>query len=167
MESFNLGAYGKSITYIALTALSFLVTAFADNNLSNEELINLGVVVVGAIGVYALPNFPNSIAKYAKSGLAFLTAGLVAMLSFFSDGISPTEWMQILLAAFAAIGVYVVPNVPEKPVQAVEVVNSTITTTQVAPEGVVTVTTPVPVGGVELPVSDAGLDGETGEPLTK
>lgn len=153
----NFGVYGKSITYIALTALSFLVTAFADNNLSTEELINLGVVVIGAIVVYALPNLPNSVAAYAKSGAAFATAGLVALLSFLSDGVSPTEWMQIILAAFAAVGVYIVPNVVDKKVQAVEVV-------AVAPEAAaVTVdtfdTVPVPAG----PVSDAGVNGETGE----
>lgn len=150
----SLGVYGKSITYIALTALSFLVTAFADNNLTTEELINLGVVAIGAVVVYALPNFPDSVAKYAKSGAAFATAGLVALLSFLSDGVQPTEWMQIILAAFAAVGVYIVPNVVDKKVQAVELVS-------VAPEatGAVVTLDVVPAG----PVSDAGLNGETGE----
>jgi hypothetical protein len=106
----NASIYGKSITYIALTAVAFLVTALADNNLSTEELLNLVVVVLGAIAVYAVPNLPEGFAKYAKTGVAFLTAAIIAALSFLTDGVTTTEWLQIVLAAFTAIGVYIVPN---------------------------------------------------------
>ncbi len=120
----NIGQYGKAITYIALAAVAFLTTALTDNELSTEELLNLVVVVLGAIGVYAIPNFPESVARYAKTGVAFLTAGVIAGLSFYTDGVTTTEWLQIILAAFAAVGVYIVPNTVEKAVQAVEVVNA-------------------------------------------
>jgi len=119
----NISHYGKSITYIALAALTFLVTALSDNSLSAEEILNLVVVVLGAIGVYAVPNLPEGTAKYAKTGIAFLTAGVVAALSFLTGGIATTEWLQIIIAAFTAIGVYIVPNELKKPaVQQVEVV---------------------------------------------
>lgn len=115
--------YGKSITYIALAAVTFLVTALSDSVLGGEELLNLVIVVLGAIGVYAVPNFPEGVARYAKTGIAFLTAGVIAALSFWSDGIVTTEWLQIIIAAFTAIGVYIVPNAPKTPVvQPVEVV---------------------------------------------
>lgn len=119
-----LSHYAKAITYIALAGLTFLVTALSDNALTGEELLNLAVVVVGAIGVYAIPNFPEGVAKVAKTGVAFATAGLVAALSFWTGGIEITEWIQIILAAFTAIGVYIVPNGPEVPeAKPVEVIN--------------------------------------------
>ncbi|QIG57905.1 hypothetical protein SEA_PAULODIABOLI_220 [Microbacterium phage PauloDiaboli] len=120
-----LSHYAKAITYIAMAGLTFLVTALSDNALTGEELINLLVIVVGAIGVYAIPNFPEGVAKVAKTGVAFATAGLVALLSFWTGGVEVTEWIQVILAAFAAVGVYIVPNGPEVPeAQPVEVVNA-------------------------------------------
>lgn len=106
----NVGLYGKSITYIILAAVTFLVTALSDNTVSGEELVNLAVVIVGAIGVYAIPNFPEGVAKYVKTGVTLATAGLMALLSFWSDGITTTEWLQIGVAALSAIGVFIVPN---------------------------------------------------------
>ncbi len=121
----NISHYGKSITYIALAAVSFLVTALSDNLISGEEILNLVIVVLGAIGVYAVPNLPESFAKYAKTGIAFLTAGVLAVLSFWTGGIEATEWLQIVLAAFAAVGVYIVPNGPVEPVAPVTtIINS-------------------------------------------
>ncbi len=115
--------YGKSITYIALAALTFLVTALSDNTLAGEEILNLIVVVLGAVGVYAVPNFPEGFARYAKTGIAFATAGVIALLSFWTGGVSTTEWLMVIIAAFTAIGVYIVPNGPKNPVvQPVEVV---------------------------------------------
>lgn len=113
----NIGNYSKSIMYIALAAATFLVTALSDDNLSQDELVNLGIVVVGAIGVYWAPNLSANVTKYFKTAVAFVTAALVSLLSFLSDGISTTEWLQIGIAALAAIGVFIVPNVKQtKPV---------------------------------------------------
>ena len=120
-----LSHYSKAITYIAMAALTFLVTALSDNVLAVDEVLNLVVIVLGAIGVYLVPNFPEGAAKVAKTGVAFLTAAVVAALSFLTGGIEVTEWIQIVLAAFAAVGVYIIPNGPEVPEPApVEVVNS-------------------------------------------
>lgn len=121
----NISHYGKSIVYIALAAVAFLTTALTDNALSVEEILNLVVVVLGAIGVYWVPNAPENLAKYAKTGVAFLTAAVVAALSFLTDGITTSEWLQIVVAAFAAVGVFIVPNEPLKNiVQKVEVVSA-------------------------------------------
>lgn len=115
----NIGHYAKSIVYIALAAVTFLVTALTDDVLGVDEILNLVVIVLGAIGVYAVPNMPETFAKYAKTGIAFLTAAVIAGLSFLTDGITTTEWLQIIIAAFTAIGVYIIPNEP--PVEQVAV----------------------------------------------
>lgn len=106
----NIGHYGKSITYVALAAVTFLVTALTDDTLSMEEFLNLGVVILGAVGVYVIPNSPEGVARFLKTGVTAATAALVAILSFLTDGISTTEWLQIGIATLAAVGVYIVPN---------------------------------------------------------
>jgi hypothetical protein len=106
----RLAAYAKAIVYIALTAVAFLVTAVADNVLTVDEVVNLAVLVVGAIGVYWAPNLTDGPRRYTKAGVAFAVAGLVALLSFLNDGVTLSEWLQVILAAFAGIGVYIVPN---------------------------------------------------------
>lgn len=106
----SLKLYAKSVIYIALTAVTFLVTAAADNLLTIDEVLNLTVVVLGAVVVYLVPNLPSGVGAYAKTVAAFATAALVALLSFLTDGVTLTEWLQVILAAFAGVGVYIVPN---------------------------------------------------------
>lgn len=102
--------YAKALIYIALAAVAFLVTALSDETLGLDEILNLVVVVVGAIVVYAVPNLPGTIRPYAKTIAAFVTAGVIALLSFLTGGVSLTEWLQVIIAAFAGIGVYITPN---------------------------------------------------------
>lgn len=104
--------YAKALMYIALAAVAFLVTALSDSVLALDEILNLVVVVAGAFGVYWVPNLPAGAGAYAKTIIAFVTAGVIALLSFLTGGVSLTEWMQVLLAAFAGIGVYITPNEP-------------------------------------------------------
>lgn len=102
--------YAKSIVYIALTAVMFLITALTDDTLTVEEILNLAVAVIGAVVVYAVPNFSSTVGRYAKTIATAVTAGILLAISFLTDGISLVEWMQIGVAALAAIGVYIVPN---------------------------------------------------------
>lgn len=106
--------YAKALMYIALAAVAFLVTALSDSVLALDEILNLVIVVVGAVGVYLVPNLPAGVGAYAKTIIAFITAGVIALLSFLTGGVTITEWLQVILAAFAGIGVYIVPN--EEPV---------------------------------------------------
>ena len=106
----TLKLYAKSIIYIALTAITFLVTAAADELLTLDEVLNLVVIVLGAVVVYLVPNLPAGVGAYAKTIAAFATAAVIALLSFLTDGVTLTEWLQVLLAAFAGVGVYIVPN---------------------------------------------------------
>lgn len=122
--------YSKALIYIALAAVAFLVTAVSDNQLTIEETLNLAVIVLGAVGVYLVPNLASGVGAYAKSGVAFLTAAIVALLSFLTDGVTLAEWLQVLLAAFAGIGVYIVPNEPRlwKPTGVTEKAQETLVT---------------------------------------
>lgn len=110
----NITHYAKSLLYIALAIVGVLVTALADEIITADELVNVAIIGVGAITVYLVPNLPEGVGRYAKVIVTFVVAGLVALQSFLTDRITTTEWLQIAVAAFAGIGVYVIPNEPAK-----------------------------------------------------
>ena len=108
----NITHYAKAIVYIALAAVGILVTALADDVVTTAELVNILIVAIGAIATYLVPNLPTGPGQYLKGIVAFLVAGLVALQSLLTDGITTSEWLQIAVAAFAGIGVTIVPNQP-------------------------------------------------------
>lgn len=110
----NISHYAKALLYIALAVVGVLVTALADDVLTVDELVNVAIIGVGAITVYLVPNLPEGPGRFLKTAVAFVVAGLVAVQSFLSGGITTTEWLQVAIAAFAGIGVYVVPNEPSR-----------------------------------------------------
>ena len=102
--------YAKALMYIGLTAVGFLATALTDNTLSMEEVLNLAMLVLGAVLVYAVPNMPEGWQAYSKTIIAAATAGIVALLSFLTGGVTASEWLQVVVAAFAGVGVFITPN---------------------------------------------------------
>jgi hypothetical protein len=108
-----MSTYAKAILSIIAAGIGILVAAVSDEVVTTAELVNVGIAVVAAVGVYAVPNVPAGPARYLKTGVALLGAVLAAIASFLTDGITSSEWLQIALAGLAAVGVYVVPNTPE------------------------------------------------------
>jgi hypothetical protein len=103
--------YAKAIAAVVVTVLAAIAAALTgDNTISSTEWVNVAILAVGACGVFAAPNVPG--ARYTKSVLAVLTAGLTVLVSAIVGGVSPTELIQIILAAAGAVGVYAVPNNP-------------------------------------------------------
>lgn len=102
--------YAKSLLYVLLAVAGVLVTALTDNVVTTPELVNVAIIGVGAVGIYVVPNAPEGVARFMKTAVAFVAAALVALASFLSDGITTSEWLQIAVAAFAGIGVYIIPN---------------------------------------------------------
>lgn len=100
--------YGKSFAAVAAALISAAVAAMAgDQVIDAVEWVNVAIAGVTSAAVFAAPNVPG--AKYTKSVLAVLGAVLVLLTSFITDGISATEWLQLLLAALGALGVYAAP----------------------------------------------------------
>lgn len=110
----NITHYAKSLLYIALATVGVLITALADNTVTTPELVNILIVGVGAVTVYLVPNLPSGPGAALKTIVAFTVAALIALQSFLTDGITASEWLQIAVAAFAGIGVFVIPNEPAK-----------------------------------------------------
>lgn len=130
--------YAKSLLYVLLAIAGVLVTALADSVVTTSELINVGIIGVGAVGVYVVPNSPEGVARFLKTAVAFVAAALVALASFLSDGITASEWLQIAVAAFAGIGVYIIPN------------ESNGTTGRLRINGPLTISGSIPVDGEQV-----------------
>jgi hypothetical protein len=103
--------YLKFFAAAVVTVLAAVAAALTgDGVVSATEWVNVALLGAGALAVFAGPNVPGAV--YTKFFLALLTAGLTVLVSAIVDGITTVEWIQIILAAAGAVGVYAVPNVP-------------------------------------------------------
>lgn len=100
--------YAKSIGMVLMTVVTAIVASLTDDKVSTAEWINVAILGFGAAAVFTAPNIPG--AKYTKTILAVLTAGLTAVASFLTGGITTAEWLQVLVASAAAVGVYAAPK---------------------------------------------------------
>lgn len=106
--------YAKAGAAVVATVLSGVVAALTgDATIDPAEWINVAVMGVGALAVFASPNVPG--ASITKGIIATLSAVLVLAVNFISDGIDVSEWLQLAVAALGALGVYGVPNTPSVP----------------------------------------------------
>lgn len=105
----TVGEVAKAIVYIALSAIAILITALQDYDISPVEFLQLVIVIAGAIPVYLVAGtIPKTIAAFivaAAQGLLLV----IADLATFAE-IPLVAWLTVLVSAFAAIGVAVVPN---------------------------------------------------------
>jgi hypothetical protein len=100
----------KALVYIILTAFAALQVAQTDGTVSIVEILTTVVGVVGLIPVYLLAG------TWVKTAAAFVLAALQALIVIFVGGAGDfgslgfSDWVSVALAAFAAIGIAVVPN---------------------------------------------------------
>ena len=107
---YNWRAYTKFIVQAIITVLVALAAVWT-GGVTNVEWINVGIVGVSALSVFAAPNVPG--AAYTKAILSALGAALVVLTSAITGGIVFPELVQILVAAAGAVGVFAFPNKPE------------------------------------------------------
>lgn len=104
-----MGKYTKAILAVIATVAAGLIAALSgDETISNQEWVNVAILAVGSLGVFAAPNVPG--AQYTKAILAVLTAGLTVLASAIVGGLTTTEMLQILVAGLGAVGVYAFKN---------------------------------------------------------
>jgi hypothetical protein len=103
--------YLKLIAQVIATVLAAIATAlFGDGSLDTSELINVGILGLGAVAVLGAGNLPAGVWQHTKGIVSAATAVLVLLSSLWTDGISPAEWAQLVLAALGALGVVVAPG---------------------------------------------------------
>lgn len=97
----------KAILQAIMTVLAALVPGLA-GPMTLSAWINVVVLAAGAVMVYNATNVPGW--AYAKLIASATSAVAVVLVSSLADGISAVEWIQMALAAAAALGVGAVPN---------------------------------------------------------
>ena len=106
----NWRAYTKFIVQAIVTVLVALAAVWT-GGVTPVEWVNVSIVGVGALAVFAAPNVPG--AEYTKSILSALSAGLVVLASVIIGGVTFPEVVQIIVAAAGAVGVLAFKNQPE------------------------------------------------------
>jgi hypothetical protein len=105
----TLKKYAKVLTGAGGVILSAVLAALiGDGTLSFAEFVNVVVLATGTLSLGIAPNIPGS--RYVKSTLAAIAAAVTVLLSVYSDGVTSSEFWQIVVAVATAYGVYQIPN---------------------------------------------------------
>lgn len=104
--------YGKFIAQVFFTAVAALIAALTDNHVDAAEWINVFIAALGSVAVLGAGNLPSGIWAYTKTIVSAATAAATLLVSFVSDGgtITGSEWLQVVLAAAAVLGVWAAPG---------------------------------------------------------
>jgi hypothetical protein len=101
--------YAKALMAVVATVVSAVVAALTgDSFIGNVEWINIAIAGVAALAVFAAPNVPG--ARITKFVIAFLMAVLTLAVNLIADGITLSEWLQLLVVGLGSVGVYAIPN---------------------------------------------------------
>lgn len=104
--------YLKFATQVFFAAVAALVPALIDDHIDAAEWINAALAAGTAISVLGAGELPEGIWSHTKTIVSGAMAGLTLLVSYVSDGgqITTTEWVQVGLAAAAALGVAFMPG---------------------------------------------------------
>jgi len=102
--------YGKFFSALAATLAAWLLAALTgDEHISALEAVNGLLLVLSAVGVVIVPNLTGTVGKYSKLVVYSLTAGATLLVTgggaLLDGGITITEWLQVMVAALAGVGV--------------------------------------------------------------
>lgn len=107
--------YGKPVLQVLATLAMLIVAALTgDNHISGVETLNIANGTLTAVGVWWFPNLTGGVGKYAKFGAAFLSAVFMLATNLIAEGITISEWLQLVIAGLAAVGI-IVPKAPQHP----------------------------------------------------
>jgi 3-polyprenyl-4-hydroxybenzoate decarboxylase len=106
------GAYAKAFIAMLGAVATAFIAVVTDNAIAPIEVVNLGLIALGAFAVYVTPNLPGYSA--AKAIILALTAGLQYVVSAIETDadLNWTLWAQVIATAVAALVAYFIPNRP-------------------------------------------------------
>ncbi|MFE7868856.1 hypothetical protein ACFUYE_00690 [Micromonospora humida] len=100
--------YGKALASLLGAILVALYAALGgDGHIDAEEIVQVGIAAVMAIGVYLVPLAPQY--RWGKTAVAVLLAVLQALTTSVLGGLDAGEWIVLVLAGLTAAGVAVAP----------------------------------------------------------
>lgn len=98
----------KDAAAIVAAVLVVFAAAITDNSITTAEAVNMAIAFVTAGAVWLARNGEVGtpvFRRYLRGILAFTGAALALLASVLSDGVTLSEWTQIVLAGLGAIGV--------------------------------------------------------------
>ncbi|MEU0469929.1 hypothetical protein ABZ215_38530 [Amycolatopsis sp. NPDC006131] len=106
--------YSKAWGMVLTTVLSAVLPFLVDGALSATEWITVALAGVGAVSVAIVPNLNAGVGKYAKGAVAIAAAVLTLLVTVIDGGLDTSEIIQLVIAAFGAVGVVALPG-PQHP----------------------------------------------------
>jgi len=103
--------YGKVIPLFLGSIFLVVQSAVSDDVVTGDEKIQIALIVVGGIVTYIVPNLVGGIAHFAKGITSAAIAVLTGLSGWLVDGMSTSDWWNLLIAAATAAGVLVLPSV--------------------------------------------------------
>lgn len=100
--------YRPAVTTIMVTVLTFVATLLTDGINAHEWVLIAGVTI-SAANVALVPQLDTGIGKIAKTVSTFLLAGLTVLATASLGDMGTAEWIEVVLAACAAVGVSALP----------------------------------------------------------
>lgn len=97
----------KALGMVLVAVLTYIWAALTDGGVDRQEWIVATYTLVGAVGVYIVPNLSVGVGRYAKGIVAVLTAGLAVLQVVVVGGLTQAELIEVVLAGLAAIGLTV------------------------------------------------------------
>lgn len=113
VQMFVPSQYTKSILALVMAGLTALVGALQSvgGPIDRVTLVQIGITVVTAVGVYAGKNQLAGPLRYVKITTAVVGAGLTALLPYLLNGqLTYQDLLLVAVAAVQALLVYVAPN---------------------------------------------------------
>jgi len=98
----------KAIVQLVMTVLAAIVPALAVGPLDATAWVNIVVLAAGTVMVYNAANIPGW--SYAKLIASAVSAVAVVLTTSLAGGLDATDYIQMALAAAAALGVGAIPN---------------------------------------------------------
>lgn len=108
------GSVAKFLVPFVMAALISLSTLLA-GPVSSAAVLTCAIAVLTAAGVWIVPHLGASGASWGKIAIAVLGAGAQYALGVLTGGITGAEWIAVVMASLAALGVGVVPNAAALP----------------------------------------------------
>lgn len=98
----------KAWAQLVVAVLAAIYAALTDSdtgsNITTQEWIVIVGTLVGAAGVWVVPNLSEGPARFAKAVVSFLTAGLPVLYVVVAGGLTTAEILEVVLTGLAALG---------------------------------------------------------------
>jgi hypothetical protein len=101
-------AYLKAVVSLLFAAATLLASSLSDGVVTPVEWIQVAIGGVTAFSVLMTANVPGAMA--AKTVIAAALAGLTFLVGAIGDGMTPAEWINLVLAAGGVLAVWATPN---------------------------------------------------------